>query len=175
MGGKKEVKCGNVFIFFSADVISNNMSKELKEWKWTCGEPYEKTPRERKIEQPISDDNLEIVSQNAYQQSLLSEKEGWTDWNNWENENQYANPDMTDVIENSLNLRGLQQANLMDDLNTPNKRESSYNKMAEREMMGSLAKNPFMDDNTYARDICIQDDFLKPINTTTTEYKPTQK
>ena len=62
-----------------------------------------------------------------------------------------------------------------EDLNTPNKRESSYNKMAEREMMGSLAKNPFMDNNTYARDICIQDDFLKPINTTTTEYKPTQK
>ena len=47
-----------------------------------------------------------------------------------------------------------------------NKREDTYNKISEREMMGQMGRNPFMSENNYLHDVITQDDFLKPISTT---------
>jgi hypothetical protein len=51
-----------------------------------------------------------------------------------------------------------------------NKREESYNKMAEREMIAQIGQNPFFTNNTpdndeYVNNVSIQDKFLKPVST----------
>jgi hypothetical protein len=51
-----------------------------------------------------------------------------------------------------------------------NKREESYNKMAEREMIAQIGQNPFFTNNTpdndeYVNNLTIQDKFLKPVST----------
>ena len=57
-----------------------------------------------------------------------------------------------------------------------NKRENSYNKLAEREPISQIGKNPFFEnlnenkaiynENHYVNDVSIQDQYLKPICTT---------
>ena len=46
-----------------------------------------------------------------------------------------------------------------------NKREDTYNKMAEREMVSQIGHNPFLDGNDYVKNVVARDLFLKPINT----------
>jgi hypothetical protein len=53
-----------------------------------------------------------------------------------------------------------------------NKREESYNKMAEREMVSQIGLNPFLHQNvetqtqnTYIQDVINRDLFMKPVNT----------
>ena len=45
-----------------------------------------------------------------------------------------------------------------------NKREDTYNRMAEREMVGQIGMNPFMNRN-YLEDVMVQENFLKPVST----------
>ena len=45
-----------------------------------------------------------------------------------------------------------------------NKREDHNNKMLEREMIMQTSQNPFMIKNNYIDDLTIQDEFLKPKN-----------
>jgi hypothetical protein len=60
------------------------------------------------------------------------------------------------------------------DFRENNKREESYNKMAEREMIAQIGQNPFfinnhLDNDEYVHNVSIQDKFLKPISTITTD------
>ena len=80
-----------------------------------------------------------VQQQMAQQQSLLSESDPW-----------------------SLDEFGKQFSNST----SMNKREDTYNKISEREMMGQMGRNPFMSENNYLHDVITQDDFLKPISTT---------
>lgn len=50
-----------------------------------------------------------------------------------------------------------------------NRREESYSKMSEREMINQIGQNPFLMNADYVSDVAIQDRFLKPKSTTTTE------
>ena len=62
-----------------------------------------------------------------------------------------------------------------------NKREESYNKMAEREMIAQIGQNPFFTNNTqdndeYVNNVAIQDKFLKPVSTIIVDKtKPAQQ
>ena len=62
-----------------------------------------------------------------------------------------------------------------------NKREESYNKMAEREMIAQIGQNPFFSNNTpdndeYVNNVAIQDKYLKPVSTLLVDKtKPTQQ
>jgi hypothetical protein len=62
-----------------------------------------------------------------------------------------------------------------------NKREESYNKMAEREMIAQIGQNPFFTNNTpdndeYVNNVTIQDKFLKPVSTILVDKtKPAQQ
>jgi len=51
-----------------------------------------------------------------------------------------------------------------------NRREDSYQKMAEREMVGQIGQNPFSQ-RDYLQDITVQDHFLKPISTSVEKEK----
>ena len=119
------------------------------EWKWTQGEPYQKSARkiikkqqqqqqQQQFETQINyDDNPQQTSNIALQQALLSENDVWS----LEEQQVFVNPDKP-----------------------MNKRENTYNKMAEREMMGQIGMNPFMQRN-YLEDVMVQENFLKPIST----------
>ena len=120
------------------------------EWKWTQGEPYQKSSRkiikkqqqqqqqQQQFETQINyDDNPQQTSNIALQQALLSENDVWS----LEEQQVFVNPDKP-----------------------MNKRENTYNKMAEREMMGQIGMNPFMQRN-YLEDVMVQENFLKPIST----------
>jgi hypothetical protein len=62
-----------------------------------------------------------------------------------------------------------------------NKREESYNKMAEREMIAQIGQNPFFtnnitDNDEYVNNVSIQDKFLKPVSTILVDKtKPAQQ
>jgi hypothetical protein len=114
------------------------------EWKWTQGEPYQKSARRNNMRKVLQfdtqinyDDNPEQTSQIAFQQALLSENDVWS----LEEQQVFVNPDKP-----------------------MNKRENTYNKMAEREMVGQIGMNPFMQRN-YLEDVMVQENFLKPIST----------
>ena len=123
------------------------------EWTWSSGEKYEKSPRfsqqnkphgqcqEQKQENNDYNEEQQKMSQLAYQQSLLSESDVWS----LEHQQIFVPQQFTD--EKPLN-----------------KREDSYNKMAEREMVGQIGMNPFMNNN-YLEDVLTQENFLKPIST----------
>jgi hypothetical protein len=115
------------------------------EWKWTNGEKYEKSPRQpRRVQQSQSqtqinyeDEDPTTMSKLAFQQALLSENDVWS----LEEQQVFVNPDKP-----------------------MNKREDTYNRMAEREMVGQIGMSPFMQRN-YIEDVSVQDSFLKPIST----------
>lgn len=112
------------------------------EWKWTYGEKYEKSmrvPQEKKREPMVA---VTKESENyAITQSLFSEEESW-------------------IMEKTLQQR---QGML---LREPNQRESTYNRMSEREMYGQIGMNPFLSNNNYAEDLVAQEQFMKPQSTT---------
>ena len=123
------------------------------EWKWTCGEKMEKTPRVKttmKNSEYYEDDPYQCQQQQqtsathertAYEQSLLSENDIWS-------------IDGSVFIDKPLN-----------------KREDNYNKMSEREMFGQINQNPFLVQNNYLDDLMNQEKFLKPVSTSSEKEK----
>jgi hypothetical protein len=121
------------------------------EWKWTCGEKMEKTPRipptimkknEYYEEDPYQSQQPSTNHERtAYEQSLLSENDIWS-------------IDGSVFIDKPLN-----------------KREDNYNKMSEREMFGQINQNPFLVQNNYLDDLMNQEKFLKPMSTSSEKEK----
>ena len=110
------------------------------EWKWTNGEPYERSRRPNKksaIEEENIQDELfsKKVEESAYSTSLNHDENTW---------------DM-------LNQGFLKQSN---------KREDLDNKIADRQLVQQKGFNPFLNDSNYVEDIAVSDMYLKPINTT---------
>lgn len=127
------------------------------EWKWSNGEHFERTPRKKIYEKQANEIRQEITNaepvsmvEGAYQQSLLSENDVWSiDGPQFFGENGFHN--------------------------MPNKREETYNKMSEREIMGQIGQNPFLPNHNYLNDIMTQEQFLKPVSTTTEKEIPTNE
>jgi hypothetical protein len=122
------------------------------EWKWTCGEKMDKTPRIPPItvkkNEYYQEDSYQQQCETsgnhertAYEQSLLSENDIWS-------------IDGSVFIDKPLN-----------------KREDNYNKMSEREMFGQINQNPFLVQNNYLDDLMNQEKFLKPMSTSSEKEK----
>jgi archaellum component FlaC len=98
-----------------------------------------------------------------------------SEYNSYEvhDENQVVNRCLTSA-EDMLGLREIMdhgQQQLMSEFQRqPNKREDTYNRMAEREMVGQRGMNPFFSQNdnnnsAYIEDLMNQEQFMKPIST----------
>jgi hypothetical protein len=119
------------------------------EWKWSYGPPYEKSGR--RVRPPNNNniynndtntDNINInktIALSAQNQSLLSENDIWR-----------LDVPVTDFIRT-------------------NKREETYNKMSERELVCQTGQNPFLTNNNYVEDILSHEQFMKPANTYTND------
>tara|TARA_B100001094_G_C17490721_1_gene466372 strand:+ start:53 stop:361 length:309 start_codon:yes stop_codon:yes gene_type:complete len=51
-----------------------------------------------------------------------------------------------------------------EDMLSSNKKESTLDKMGQREWISQSNRNPFMSKNNYVDDLQVQEDFLKPQN-----------
>jgi hypothetical protein len=128
------------------------------EWKWSYGENFERSKRvyrnshnnNNTNEQPPI--NMEAIKENAAYLQSLNIEENWNSQSDPYSENQFMSQ------QNSLDFSTFKNSN---------KREDSYNRMAEREMMSTTGMNPFLDNNNYVKDVVARDLFLKPLSTTT--------
>ena len=126
-------------------------SIEPNEWKWTKGEPYERSRRPIKEQPNVNNDNdihigllddekfTHEISQSAYTSSLNHDENTW------------------EILNQSIYNQGFRQSN---------KREDLDNKIATREMVQQIGFNPFLNQTDYVDDISVRDHFLKPMNTT---------
>ena len=115
----------------------------MNHWKWSKGEPYYKSIREKPEKKENKQDIEYDPTQNAINQSLA--------------EDSFFSQDLT---------------NSMFSLNKNSNREDIDNKMADREMVSQRGVNPFLQ-TSYVNDIVTRDMFLKPINTTQGRTKNT--
>uniref|UniRef100_A0A6C0HXG0 Uncharacterized protein n=1 Tax=viral metagenome TaxID=1070528 RepID=A0A6C0HXG0_9ZZZZ len=108
---------------------------------WSNGDIVERSPRKRNQQQKEQQEQeqdphfAKQQQQLAQHQSLLSEEDPWS-------------------IVDFSNMRS-----------SMNRREDTYNKISEREMVGQMGRNPFMSENNYLNDVMTQDNFLKPVST----------
>lgn len=65
------------------------------------------------------------------------------------------------AIKQSLSTNGFSE----EEFRNENRREILDDKMADREMLGQIGANPFLNQSSYVNDVVVRDMFLKPINT----------
>ena len=123
------------------------------EWKWTIGEPYERS-RRRLFN---SHNNTNINNNEIY------EMENMNELNKKLTENAYSSS--LNYDENTWDI--LNQSIANDGFKISNRREELDTKMADRELLKQIGYNPFLGENNYAENISISNQFLKPLNTTT--------
>jgi predicted HTH transcriptional regulator len=118
------------------------------EWKWTKGEPYERS--RRIIEQKNTTNEIEDqrfskdVEKSAYTSSLNYDENTW------------------EILNQDVAANGFQTSNKREDLDT---------KISDRQLVQQRGYNPFLTQNNYADDVAIRDQFLKPVNTTQDRVK----
>jgi hypothetical protein len=119
------------------------MERRILEWKWSNGEKADRSPRPTKHyeNERVVEESKEFQENSVVDHCLYAGEEIYG---------------------------GNQQQNLFNEFQRqPNKREDTYNRMAEREMVGQRGMNPFMQNNNggYIDDLMVQENFLKPIST----------
>ncbi len=127
------------------------------EWKWSTGEYYERSRRPSKISTTVQqnkekiEQNMDVIKENsAYLNSLNVDTNGW----GYNLENQYINNIIDSSASASINYQSF------------NKREENVLRVADREMMCQIGRNPFLDNSSdYVNDVAARDLFLKPIST----------
>jgi hypothetical protein len=111
----------------------------MVEWKWTKGEPYERSRRIfKEQEEKDSEKFNKEIEKSAYSSALHHDENTW------------------DILNQTLSGNGFKVSN---------KREEIDTKMADRDMIQQIGNNPFLSETNYVNDISIRDQFLKPINT----------
>ena len=122
----------------------------MNSWKWTKGEPYQKSKRIIKNENlKEEEDNISTIEfeKSAYSSSLNHDENTW------------------DILNKSI----------YNDFKQSNKREDLDSKIADRELVQQIGVNPFLNQTNYIDDISTRDMFLKPINTTQEKEKKEKK
>ena len=137
------------------------MDKPQINIKWTYGEPYKKTSRnsgnpfineneknKHTIQKQIQEKNKRLEEIKKFAIGENSIKQLAREFTNADDDPQ--------LLYGNIAREGFQKKE--------NKREDHNNKMLEREMIMQTSQNPFMTKNNYVDDLTIQDEFLKPKN-----------
>jgi hypothetical protein len=111
------------------------------EKKWTNGQPYERSRRLKHVQEIENKEFSKELENSAYTTSLHHDENTW------------------DILNNNL-------GDSIPFTKISNKREELDLKMADRGLTQQIGFNPFLGENSYIDDICIRDQFLKPMNTT---------
>ncbi len=116
------------------------------EWKWTKGEPYERSRRLKHVQELENEEFSKNMETSAYTSSLHHDENTW------------------DILNQSL-------SNSTPFMKTSSKREDLDTKIADRGLTQQIGFNPFLGENSYINDVAVRDQFLKPINTTQGEMR----
>jgi hypothetical protein len=111
------------------------------EWKWTKGEPYERSRRLKHAQEIENNEFSQQMEKSAYSSSLHHDENTW------------------DILNNNMN-------DSIPLVKVSNKREEMDSKMSDRGFTQQIGFNPFLGENSYINDVSIRDQYLKPINTT---------
>lgn len=105
------------------------------EWKWTKGEPYERSRRipNNSIPAECSNELGKTMEELAYSSSLHHDENTW------------------EILNQSFN-----------GFRNTNKRADTDKRLAERDMIAQVNMNPYLTNNNYVEDIDIHSNFLKP-------------
>ena len=114
------------------------------EWKWTKSEPYERSRRLKHVQELENKEFSKTMETSAYTSSLNHDENTW------------------DILNQSVSGSGFKVSN---------KREEMDTKIADRKLTQQIGFNPFLGENSYINDVAIQDQYLKPVNTTQDEMK----
>ena len=127
------------------------------EWKWSKGEPYERSRRyihKDKTHETDTNDSKESspqldasIQQNQHMDAYTSSLN--YDENTWDILNQH-------IAQNGFKIS--------------NKREELDTKIADRQLIQQRGFNPFLTENSYVEDVSIRDQYLKPTNTTSSVH-----
>ena len=109
------------------------------EWKWTKGEPYERSRRLKHVAEIENQEFNKEVEKDAYTSALNHDENTW------------------DILNQSCSGTGFKVSNKREELDT---------KIADRQLVQQRGFNPFLGDNDYVNDVTVRDQFLKPMNTT---------
>ena len=120
------------------------------EWKWTKGEPYERSRRLKHVQELENKQFSKDMDSAAYTSALNHDENTW------------------DILNQT-------QAGSGAAFKVSNKREELDTKIAGRDMVQQSGFNPFLGESSYVNDISIRDQFLKPVNTTQGENRATAK
>lgn len=120
------------------------------EWKWTKGEPYERSRRLKHVQELENKQFSKDMDSAAYTSALNHDENTW------------------DILNQT-------QAGSGAGFKVSNKREELDTKIAGRDMVQQIGFNPFLGESSYVNDISIRDQFLKPVNTTQGENRATAK
>ena len=111
------------------------------DWKWSVGEPCQKSQRKKACATVIPAQIKVKPTEDAYANSLHHDENTW---------------DLMNPVQHFVE----------EDFKVNNKREQLDEKIAERYLIQQRGSNPYMTNDNYAKDFCVSDQFLKPINTT---------
>lgn len=120
------------------------------EWKWTKGEPYERSRRLKHVQELENKQFSKDMDSAAFSSALNHDENTW------------------DILNQT-------QAGAGAGFKVSNKREELDTKIAGRDMVQQIGFNPFLGESSYVNDISIRDQFLKPVNTTQGENRATAK
>lgn len=116
------------------------------EWKWTKGEPYERSRRLKHVQELENKEFSKNMENSAYTSSLHHDENTW------------------DILNQSL-------SNSTPFVKSASKREELDTKISDRGLTQQIGFNPFLGENSYINDVAVRDQFLKPINTTQGEMR----
>ena len=114
------------------------------EWKWTKGEPYERSRRLKHVEEYENKKFSKEMESSAYTTSLNHDENTW------------------DILNQTTDGSLFKVSSKREDLDT---------KISDRGLTQQIGFNPFLGENSYINDVAVRDQFLKPINTTQGEMK----
>lgn len=114
------------------------------EWKWTKGEPYERSRRLKHVQELENKEFSKNMETSAYTSSLHHDENTW------------------DILNQSSSDSGFKVSSKREELDT---------KIADRGLTQQIGFNPFLGENSYINDVSVRDQYLKPINTTQGETK----
>ena len=126
------------------------------EWKWTKGEPYE---RSRRKHNTYNNDNVDNNNDNIGVDTSKTNKE--IEFSAYSSSLNY-DENTWDILNQEVANGGFKSSNKREDLDV---------KIADRHLVQQRGFNPFLEENNYVNDVTVRDQFLKPVNTTSDRIK----
>jgi len=136
-------------------------------WKWTQGEPYERSRRRnyQTSEQGLSQRESQVKNQSQFEDTQFYDNKVLDDTQLEKHANNAFNVALNhdEYTWEMLNQQGIQIQN--EGFRQVNKREDTDKKLSERQMFANVSMNPFLTNSDYVNDITVQNDFLQPQGT----------